>query len=217
MKLENLTAEQRKKTYKPTEKREDGVWWKDGAGIDLHESYVYPKERARHKLVHSLGIDALKLHEQLEKIKADFWERISGYLENTGLSLESDASNIPPMYSFDGLFKMEIDEQERSAFTEGLALAKRLVDECIRKWSKDSRPELFQIVQGAFSVDKKGELSVAKVRALLKYDIADEDWQNAMDALRKSFVASTSKRYLRFYVRNAENGYDPIVLQWSAL
>jgi hypothetical protein len=64
--------------------------------------------------------------------------------------------------SFDGSLKIQRNIAEHIVFDERLQAAKQLIDECLKEWTTDGRDEIKAIINQAFNVDKKGEISTTK-------------------------------------------------------
>lgn len=112
---------------------------------------------------------------------------------------------------------MQVRVAEQLCFGPGLQVAKSLVDDCLRKWSADARPELQLLVQEAFRTDKEGQVSREAVFSLLRMEIEDPDWQAAMEALRESVRVQGSKTYIRLQRRPAPNaGWQTIALDLAS-
>ncbi|WP_375673355.1 DUF3164 family protein, partial [Bartonella sp. CL25QHWL] len=84
-----------------------------------------------------------------------------------------------------------------------LQIAKSLLDECLNEWSADARPEIRAIITRAFNTDKEGKVNRGEIFMLLRLDIDDPRWKEAMRAIRESFRVTTSKEYVRFYERDS--------------
>ena len=129
--------------------------------------------------------DAL-VKEKMEKIKAlqaemravkasllsdvDAFVQLSG--ERYGVRLGGVKGNVQ-LLSFDGKYKLCRDYGQLLTFDEGLQAAKELIDGCLRRWCKDSRPELRAVVEQAFKVDKKGRINTGAVLGLRRIEIDD--------------------------------------------
>ncbi len=103
--------------------------------------------------------------------------------------------------TFDGLMKVQVQVSDLIDFGPELQIAKSLIDECLVEWSADSRPEIQTIVQRAFNTDKEGQINRGEIFTLLRYEIEDERWQRAMEAIRGAMRVIGSKEYVRFYHR----------------
>ena len=90
-------------------------------------------------------------------------------------------------------------------------MAKTLVDECLREWSAGSRTEIQAIINRAFDVDNQGRINRNDLLGLLRLEITDERWLDAMRAIRDSMRVVGSKRYVRMYRRSNAKA------QWTAV
>ena len=121
------------------------------------------------------------------------------------------------LLSFDGKLKVQVALQEYLEFDEGIYAAKALIDECLKEWSRDSRDEIQVLVQDAFDVDQQGKLNARNILRLRRLEITDERWQRAMRAIAASVFVASSKKYIRFYERDAIGAWKPISLDIAAL
>ena len=121
------------------------------------------------------------------------------------------------LMSFDGKLKVQVALQEYLEFDEGIYAAKALIDECLKEWSRDSRDEIQVLVQDAFDVDQQGKLNARNILRLRRLEITDERWQRAMRAIAASVFVASSKKYIRFYERDAIGAWKPISLDIAAL
>lgn len=104
--------------------------------------------------------------------------------------------------TFDGLQKVVVQVQDTVDFGPQLQQAKTLLDECMNEWAADARPEIQAIITRAFNTDKEGKVNRSEIFMLLRLDIIDDRWQEAMRAIREAMRVSCSKEYVRFYTRN---------------
>lgn len=114
--------------------------------------------------------------------------------------------------SFDGSVRVLVAVQDRIEFGPELAVAKDLIDECIRSWSTGANANLVTIVQEAFKVDKTGKVSTDRILGLRRHAINDETWKRAMEAIGDSVRRHTSKRYIRIQIRNENGDYETLPL-----
>jgi len=103
--------------------------------------------------------------------------------------------------TFDGLMKVQVQVSDFVDFGPQLQIAKRLLDECLNEWAADSRPEIRAVITRAFNTDKEGSVNRAEIFTLLRLDIDDPRWQEAMRAIRDAMRVTGSKEYVRFYRR----------------
>ncbi|GHC40893.1 sulfate transporter [Gemmobacter nanjingensis] len=103
----------------------------------------------------------------------------------------------------DSLFAVEVRVQDQIDFGPELQIAKTLVDECLNEWSADARPELRALVTRAFNTDKEGKINRSEIFTLLRLDVEDRRWKEAMRAVKEAMRVVGSKSYLRFRMREA--------------
>ncbi|MGO8323703.1 DUF3164 family protein [Rhizobium ruizarguesonis] len=103
--------------------------------------------------------------------------------------------------TFDGLMKVQVQISDFVDFGPQLQVAKKLLDECLMEWSADSRPEIRAVITKAFNTEKEGQVNRSEIFMLLRLDIDDPRWQDAMRAIREAMRITGSKEYVRFYKR----------------
>lgn len=160
---------------------------------------IRPIDLARNELV----------KEKMEKIKAL-------QAEMRAVKLGGVKGNVQ-LLSFDGKYKLCRDYGQLLTFDEGLQAAKELIDGCLRRWCKDSRPELRAVVEQAFKVDKKGRINTGAVLGLRRIEIDDPDWKEAMRAITESLQVLDSRVYVRAYERDSSGAYQPISLDFASV
>ena len=144
----------------------------------------------------------------------DAFVQLSG--ERYDVKIGGGKGNVT-LVSFDGRYKVVRAYSETLAFDEGLIAAKELIDECLREWCAQSRPELRAVVEQAFKVDKKGRINTAAELGLRRLEIADERWQRAMQAIGDSLQVCDTKGYIRAYERDSSGAYQPISLDFASV
>ena len=103
--------------------------------------------------------------------------------------------------TFDGLMKVSVQVSEFIDFGPSLQVAKDLLDECLNEWTAESRPEVRAIITRAFNTDKQGKINRSEIFMLLRLEIDDERWLNAMQAIREAMRVIGSREYVRFHKR----------------
>lgn len=73
-------------------------------------------------------------------------------------------------------------------------------------WAESSGAEIRVIVNHAFQVDQAGRINRGQLLALLRYEIEDPRWLEAMGAIRDSIRIVGSKRYVRISKRDTSKG-----------
>ncbi|WP_241565251.1 DUF3164 family protein [Paenirhodobacter populi] len=103
----------------------------------------------------------------------------------------------------DDCYAISIRVRDTLDFGSELQAAKALIDECLRGWTEDAAAPLRVIVDGAFSIDKEGLINKGEIFKLLRHNITDPKWLQAMDALRDAIRVTGSRTTPEFKMRTA--------------
>jgi hypothetical protein len=101
----------------------------------------------------------------------------------------------------DDCYRISIRVRDSLDFGPELQAAKALIDDCLRDWSEDAAAPLRVIVNGAFNVDKEGLINKSEIFKLLRHDIQDPKWLQAMEALRDAIRVTGSRTTPEFRMR----------------
>ncbi|MCB6182341.1 DUF3164 family protein [Leeia sp. TBRC 13508] len=194
---------------------------KDARGALVPEQLIKPVDLARDVLVQEIVQKAREMNEIMAKFKASIFGDIEAFVEMSaeeyGVKLGGQKGNLSLM-SFDGRLKVNRAVQERINFDERLQAAKALIDECLHDWTEGASPELQALIGAAFATNKEGEINTGRVLALRRYEITDERWIRAMNAISEAVQVVGSKSYIRVYERIGESGeYLPIALDMAGV
>lgn len=192
----------------------------DAKGRLVPESQVKPIDAARDDLVRELYAKAETLQKAMCEFKRVAFADIEAFVdlsaEQYGVHIGGQKGNVS-LLSFDGELRIQRAIAESIVFDERLQAAKKLIDECLREWTEDARPELATLVQDAFRVDVAGNIRTGQVLALRRLDIKDERWQRAMHAIADAVQVVGSKSYVRFYQRDAIGQYQALSLDMARI
>ena len=175
---------------------------------------------ARDALVKEIVNGAEKAAAVLKDFKQQAMGDVGAFVELSaekyGAKVGGNKGNVT-LTSFDGRYKVQRAIAEHVYFDERLQAAKSLIDECLRAWTSDSRPEIQVLIDDAFQVDKQGNINTNRILSLRRLPIKDAKWQQAMDAIGDALQVGGSKAYLRVYERQADGGYKQINLDLAAI
>ena len=110
---------------------------------------------------------------------------------------------------------MRLASADNIEFDEQLQVAKELIDECLTEWCDGANAKLAVIVKDAFKVDRKGRLDKNRILGLRKYEIEDEKWKRAMEAIGNSVSVTGRRRYIRFFRIDDSGREYQIQLNWT--
>jgi hypothetical protein len=144
---------------------------------------------------------ATDLADQIARFKGHTFEDLNGFqslLEQQYGARAGGAKGNVTFRSYDDTLRIEIRIADLLEFGAELQTAKKILDEVLKEWGAESRPELRALVNRVFSVEKEGQINRGELFSLLAMEIEDERWQRAMEAIRDSIRIIGSKEYLRF-------------------
>ena len=178
-------------------------------------------DKLRDQTVRRIWALAEALHQEMKNFKATSFDDVATFVQISadqyGAKIGGNKGNVQ-LLSFDGSLKIQRNIAEHIVFDERLQAAKQLIDECLKEWTSDGRDEIKAIINQAFNVDKKGEISTTKILGLKRIEIDHPTWLKAMQAISDSINIAGSKSYLRFYKRNDETGeYVPMSLDLATI
>jgi hypothetical protein len=195
-------------------------YMEDAQGRQVPVELVKEIDKLRDQTVKEVMKKTLAMRDTLSEFKKSVWNDIQTFLDISAsqhnITLGGKKGNIT-ITSYDGRFKLMVAVNDTLQFNEKLQVAKALIDNCIKRWSDGSRPEIKTLVDDAFYVDKTGKINKDRVLGLRRLKIEDTEWQEAMQAISDSIQVVSSKTYMRFYWRNESGGYDQIPLDVAAL
>ncbi len=169
---------------------------------------VKPADLLMDETVRRIVDFARALSEQIARFRGHTFEDVNAFqaliAQEYGASVGGAKGNIT-LTTFDGLQKVQVQVADLIEFGPELQAAKAIIDTCLTEWSADSRTELRALVNRVFQVDKEGKINRAELFMLLRVEIADDRWQQAMAAIRDSIRVIGSKTYVRFYERAASD------------
>jgi hypothetical protein len=189
-------------------------------GSQIPTNLIPPLEVIRDEEVRTVVEIAKGLREDIRTVKQDIMERISSYIE-----LSYDTYGITPggkkgnmtLLSYDNRLKITIQMNESIVFNEQLQIARELLAECLREWTKDGRDELKAFVEEAFRVDKQGRINTYQVMRLLKIESTDPRFQKAQAAIRSAITTVDAKEYIRIHEKNKVGHWEHINLNFASL
>ncbi len=182
---------------------------------------VREQDKLRDQVAIGLSQEAKALSLALKNFKkkalGDVADLISIAGERYGVQMGGKKGNVT-IATYDGKFKVVRSYADRLVFTEEMEVAKVLVYDCIKAWSKGADNHLMAIVDRVFSPNRNGQIKTSDVLDLLRLEIDDSGWKSAMQAVKDSILVSGSSVYIRVYERiNGTDEYRAIPLDLAAV
>lgn len=188
----------------------------DAKGNLVPVETIRAEDRLEDETVRKVIGYAQDLSDQISRFKGHTFEDLSSFealLAQEYGAKKGGAKGNKTFMSFDGLLQVKVQVADRVDFGPQLQIAKGLVDECLNEWAADARPEIRAIVTRAFNTDKEGQINRAEIFMLLRLEIDDERWQEAMRAVRDAMRVVGSKTYVRCYRRDSQDaGWEAITI-----
>lgn len=193
---------------------------KNAQGHFVPKDMVSDYELLRDDIVKNLIANAEKISTSVEDLRfktiQDAQTLIEVAKDKYGIKgLGGKRGNIT-LNSYDGSLQVQVSVQDFLSFDERLNIAKELIDSYLKRLTENSPKELKMLISQAFEVDRKGRVSVSKILPLMKLDIKDAQWLEAMNIIKESLSVERTKSYVRFKRRDEVTGeLKPIYLDIS--
>lgn len=196
-------------------------YMRNAMGHLVPEDQVRDQDKLRDQVTRELADAAKALSLALKNFKkkslGDVADLISIAGERYGVQMGGKKGNVT-IATYDGQYKVQRSYADRLTFTEEMEVAKVLVYDCIRAWSKGADTHLMAIVDRVFSPNRNGQIKTSDVLDLLRLEIDDDNWKAAMKAVKDSIMVSGSAVYIRVYERIGESdNYKAIPLDLAVV
>jgi len=205
---------------KMTEQAVPAGYRKNALGHLVPIESIKEEDLLRDEFVTAAVVEARKV----ASVVAEFKVKLAGDMEalldlaaeKYGAKMGGERGNVT-LTSFDGRYQILRAVADRLDFDERLQVAKSLIDECLREWTRDSRAEIRALIDSAFQVDKKGRINSKRILALRSLKIEHQTWKRAMEAISDAVQVTGSRTYFRLYERDDRGEYRQIPLDFSGI
>lgn len=189
-------------------------------GNETAIEHIKPEHLKRDSVVKKCFNKVEKLKKQMEKTKQQVLKEINKYNDYLCKinGMEPTEINNLTLSSYDNTMQVNLKSSSVIDFDEHLQLAEIKVKECLKRWGKESHPNIVAIINNAFRTDKKGFVNKNEVLSLFQYDIKDKDWKEAMELIKKSIRTVERKQYLMLRSRKNQNAdWENFNLNFSSI
>lgn len=197
------------------------AYMRDGRGALVPAEMVKASDKLIDELVRKVMGYAVDLSDQIGRFRAhtvEDFDQLQALLEQEYKVKTGGTKGNLTYTSYDGTLQIRLQVADNLVFGPELQAAKKLIDECLVGWSEGTGAELRALVTDAFNVEKEGLVSPAAMWRLLRLDITDPRWVEAMRAIRDSVRVVGSKRYVRFYRRaNASAKWEAVSIDVASV
>jgi len=189
----------------------------DAEGREIPGRFISRQKRKADKVVESVFRDVKRYREQTAKVKQRIEKKVEEYLKylaeeyKTGKDWKGNAviMNIAQDK------RIGVQVHTRVEFDERIMIAKQKIDSCLSRWSDGAKEELRMIVQQAFSVNRKGMYDRKQLFGLMKLQIRDKEWQDAMELIKESMQVVIYKTYMYFEERNERGEWKRLPMNYT--
>lgn len=192
----------------------NAIYMRDARGALMPIETVRAVDKLEDEVVRRIMGFALALSAQVARFKAHTFEDLGDFdallAQDHGLTKGGPKGNRT-YTSYDGLMRVSVRVADLIDFGPQLQIAKGLIDECLNEWAAESRAEIRAVVTRAFNTDKEGQINRSEIFTLLRLEIDDPRWQQAMRAIREAMRVIGSKVYVRIEQRHASDA------RWEAV
>ena len=190
----------------------------DSQGRYVPSEAIKPGELLRDELIRALMPEVEELSKRIAELKAKAFRDVDSFLDLSasqyGVRSKAIKGNIS-LKTFNGEYEIRLASADNIEFDEQLQVAKELIDECLTEWCDGANAKLAVIVKDAFKVDRKGRLDKSRILGLRKYEIEDEKWKKAMEAISNSVSVTGRRRYIRFFRIDDSGRETQLMLNWT--
>lgn len=181
-----------------------GDYMRASDGSLMPVANIRAQDKLQDELVRKILGFALPLSETIARFVQHTFNDADDLVElldqNYGVKRGGKAGNLT-FTTFDQLMKVEVSRAKIIDFGPSLEQAKALVDEVLADLARNADDVLKGLVTRAFNIENGGLSNRAALLQLLRWEIADERWRRAMDAVRDAIEVKGTKRYVRIYHR----------------
>lgn len=190
-------------------------YMKNSQGHLVPLDQVKEVDKIRDELVSKLVKDAKIISDNTQKFKDACYTHIASFVglaaQEHGLTIGGNKGNLT-ITSYDGRYRICRANDDLIEFNESITIAREMFFKLIEEWSKESNSYIVALVHNAFSTDKNGHLSMAKILSLRSAEVDHPEWKKAIDIINKSLQVWQTKTYIRFYEKDPNGKFVQIAL-----
>lgn len=205
------------------EQKGENNMWIDEKNISIPFNRVTKNERLKEKLSVNIAKAAIKLQDELTEFKQKCIDSCEKAYQAELKEGKASTKGGFTLYNFDKSIKIERSINETITFDENLiGAAKDKFDEFLKSSTGGVEDMIQELIMSAFSSNKKGKLDAKKVMSLLSYRsrIKAEKYpafHEALNLIEQSIRRPDSKTYFRIWIKDDNNEYQNIDLNFSSL
>lgn len=195
---------------------------RDHNGFEIPVTSIPKIEMNKDKVAKKLADKFKEMSLKLQHLKDVAFDEADKIYEAQLRAYEIDGRDVDKLkgnftfYSYDKVFKIEVNIGQRLEFDDKINLAKAEIDEYLKDITEGQNSDIITIVNHAFTT-VRGKLDHKKILQLFSYKIKNARWEKAMVILKDSITTNHSKRYIKVSERDSNGEYQVINVQFSSL
>lgn len=195
-------------------------FWMSPRGKAVDPEVISPLDKRRDRTVEQIVKAAARLENRMRVDKEKYLQKIDKYMSYIEKKFHAERTGKGNLVltNYSGTVQVEVKISDVIVFDEKLQIAKTMIDACLKKWGADANKNYRAVVDQAFEVDKTGQVNKYNIIRLMRLNIKDEGWKNAMAVLQKSQNITATRQYLNIKKRADLNSkWESINLNFSSM
>lgn len=203
-----------------TDKTKKSKTYVDHNGNEIPSNFIHKIDRDKHSAALRFHKKAVKLSNALKEFKAELMQEGDNLFERTAeekkVNLRSNAKGGYSLMTIDKKVKVQVSISESIRFNDNIDLAQVKIREYLDKVTEGSNEEVHLLIDQAFKT-RKGQLDTARVLGLLKLNISNPTWIEAMELIKQSIEQNNSKRYVQIFEKDENGEYQSIKMDFAGM
>jgi hypothetical protein len=195
-------------------------YWTDRDGRLVHIEDVADYEQLRETYLAPLLHRHLEIYLGIADLKARYLDDIEALLqlcwERHRVKFGGKKNNVT-LYTFDGLFRIERNFQNRTRYDEQIGAAEALIKEFLDDVAASLPTDARTLISNAFERNAQGDIRRAEMIRLRGLKIEDERYRRAMQIIAAAEQIIDRACYFTVSVRDAGGKYQPLPLDLASV
>jgi len=179
-------------------------YWVDQRGNHIPLRHIKPVDKKKHATVEKVFSRLELLEKKILKEKSTINETIEKYLGYLSAINKNEIKETGSftLTNFSGTKQIIIKSSDVIKFDEQILFAITKIKNCLLRWSSNSHPNLSLITSQIFKIEQTGTINRNFLLSLLRYDIKEKEWLEAVEIIKQSIEIVSKREYMIFRERN---------------
>ncbi|MEP2447372.1 MAG: DUF3164 family protein [Balneola sp.] len=190
--------------------------WIDPQGREIPSNRVLPEEKSFEKICNRIQREAKKVNSAMENLKNMFVQEYGSWLnDQSQYGMKEDWRGNATVANFSGTVRLVREEKERIEFDHNIQIFQRKIYEWLKNEGKRASIDFKKVVDNAFKVNSKGNLSRQRMADLRHTPIKDNpEWEDACSYYDKAITVVNSKAFWAIEFKNSNGDWDRLPLNF---